>query len=50
MATVATATKWRLVKNSSGNYGLVCSINGGSLQIPPGNSDGVRPYSGSKLA
>lgn len=50
IATVATATKWRLVKESSGNYGLICSKNGGCLQIPPGNIDGVRPFAGSNLA
>jgi hypothetical protein len=50
-ADTRTATKWRVVKEQNGNYGLICSKNGGTLQTLATNTDnGTQSYTGSNLA
>ena len=45
-----TATRWRLVKNALGEYGLICAKNGGCLQINTAStSHGVPAFTGRNL-
>ena len=37
VGTSKTVTKWKLMKNTSGKYGIFCLLIGGSLQVPSGS-------------